>query len=167
MYCMNSTVVVDHDGLFRFVDAGYPGSYHDVTILKHSWVDGNWRELFKNVAGYCEYLLGDSGYMGMERYVMRGFSKTEIRVMNLPPGPVREFNRMHAGYRVAVEWGIGGLKQKWRRMMKRFDITRPKFATVFRAAAIMTNFIHRRRKDMQAESIGPVQPENRGWAGDY
>jgi hypothetical protein len=44
-------MIVDHDGLFRFIDGGYPGSYHDVTILKHLWVEENWRDLFKNVEG--------------------------------------------------------------------------------------------------------------------
>ena len=26
---------------------------------------------------------------------------------------VNPYNKMHAGYKVRVEWGIGGLKQKW------------------------------------------------------
>ena len=33
MYCMNNTVVVDHNGLFIHVDLGYPRSYHDVNIF--------------------------------------------------------------------------------------------------------------------------------------
>lgn len=42
MYCMNNTILVDHDGLFIFVDGGYPGSFHDMTILKNSWVEMHW-----------------------------------------------------------------------------------------------------------------------------
>jgi len=34
IYSLNNTVVVDHDGLFIFLDAGYPGSFHDVNILR-------------------------------------------------------------------------------------------------------------------------------------
>jgi hypothetical protein len=36
MYSMNSTVIVDHDGLFIYVGQGYPGSFLDVTILRLS-----------------------------------------------------------------------------------------------------------------------------------
>jgi hypothetical protein len=32
MYTMNSTLVVDHDGLFLYVDPEYPGSFRHVTI---------------------------------------------------------------------------------------------------------------------------------------
>jgi hypothetical protein len=44
MNSMNSTVIVDHDGLFTRVDPGYPGSFHDVTILRSSDLYRNWRE---------------------------------------------------------------------------------------------------------------------------
>jgi DDE superfamily endonuclease len=43
IYSMNYTVVVDHDGLFIFIDPGFPGSYHDVTVLRHSHLYENWR----------------------------------------------------------------------------------------------------------------------------
>lgn len=33
MYSMNSTVVVDHDGLFIYVAARYAGSFRDVSIM--------------------------------------------------------------------------------------------------------------------------------------
>jgi hypothetical protein len=36
IYCFNNTVVVDHDGLFIFVDPGYAGSFHDVNCLRNS-----------------------------------------------------------------------------------------------------------------------------------
>ena len=34
MYFMNNTVVVDYNELFIHVNGGYPGSYHDVNILR-------------------------------------------------------------------------------------------------------------------------------------
>jgi hypothetical protein len=34
IYSLNNTVVVDHDGLFIFLVSGYPGSFHDVNILR-------------------------------------------------------------------------------------------------------------------------------------
>ncbi len=33
IYVMNNMVIVDHHGLFIYVDQGYPSSYHDVSIL--------------------------------------------------------------------------------------------------------------------------------------
>jgi hypothetical protein len=33
MYCMNNIMVADHHGLFIDLDLGYPGSFHDVSIL--------------------------------------------------------------------------------------------------------------------------------------
>lgn len=42
------TLLVDHEGLFIFVNGGYLGLFHDVTILKNSWVEEHWRELFTN-----------------------------------------------------------------------------------------------------------------------
>jgi hypothetical protein len=36
MYFMNNMVVVDHHGLFIYLDVGYPCSFHDVTIMCES-----------------------------------------------------------------------------------------------------------------------------------
>ena len=36
MYCMNNVVIVDHHGLFIYVDPTYPGSFHDVSCLRAS-----------------------------------------------------------------------------------------------------------------------------------
>jgi hypothetical protein len=36
MYALNNTVVVDHNSLLIYIDGGYPGSYHDVNILRQS-----------------------------------------------------------------------------------------------------------------------------------
>ena len=113
MYAFNNTVVVDHDGLFIFIDAGYPGSFHDVSILRSSEFHANWREHFRHDDVYFEYVLGDPGYMGEEMYIMRRIDKSET----MADGDISvtdAFNAMHAGHRVKVEWGIGGLKRKWR-----------------------------------------------------
>jgi hypothetical protein len=34
---------------------------------------------------------------------------------------MQAYNKKHASFRVQAEWGIGGLKRKWRSFMKRFD----------------------------------------------
>ena len=59
MYCFNSTVVMDHDGLFIYIDPGYPGSFHDISILKASDLYKNWRNFFTREYAYFEYVLGD------------------------------------------------------------------------------------------------------------
>ena len=53
------------------------------------------------------------------------------------------WNKMHVGYCIQVEWGIGGLKQKWRRLMERFDNRHPRFRHFFDASTKLTNFFHR------------------------
>ena len=56
---------------------------------------------------------------------------------------VDAWNKMHASYHIQVEWDIGALKQKWRRLMKRFDNRHPQFRHLFGAIAKITNFLHR------------------------
>jgi hypothetical protein len=68
---MKSTVIVDHDGLFIYVDPGYPGSFLDVTILQQSELHTNWRDYFTHYDEHVEYLLGDPGYTGAYMFVMR------------------------------------------------------------------------------------------------
>jgi len=166
MYCVNNTVVVDHDGLFIYVDCGYPGSFHDVSILRHCTLMQEWRSYFTHEDHYFEYLLGDPGYVGEDMIIMRRISDREI-----PAGSedvVDAFNRVHAGVRIRVEWGIGGMKRKWKRMMKRFDATKSKYPTLFQSACILTNFLHRRRKNMTMEDGGIFENEaEQGWDGDY
>jgi hypothetical protein len=61
---------------------------------------------------------------------------------------------LHDGRRIKVEWGIGGLKCKFRRFLKSFDNTIPRLHHRFRTAAILTNFIHRQRMNMAIEDMG-------------
>jgi hypothetical protein len=55
------------------------------------------------------------------------------------------YNKMHVGYKVHVEWGIGRLKRKWRRFMKRFDNTKPRYSHLFKS---FINFLHRRKMEL-------------------
>ena len=161
MYCVSNTVIVDHDGLFIYIDPGYPGSFHDVNCLRRSELYQNWREYFEHTDQYFEYLLGDPGYIGEEMFVMH-----RIRPRTVRPGQqmdaVDAFNAVHGGIRVRVEWGIGGMKRKWRKLMKKFDCTIQKFPHYFRACAILTNFIQRRRLDMTATEMNAA-PDDNDW----
>ena len=55
---------------------------------------------------------------------------------------VDAWNKTHVGYCIQVEWGIGKLKQKWQRMMKRFDNKHLQFCHFFEAPTKLTNFFH-------------------------
>jgi hypothetical protein len=112
MYSMNSTVIVDHDGLFIYVDPGYPGSFHDVTILRQSELYTSWRDYFTHNDEYIEYLLGDPGYAGADMFVMRRIGVHEVAEGSSNANAIRAYNMMHAGRRIKVEWGIRGLKSK-------------------------------------------------------
>ena len=96
---------------------------------------------------------------------MRRIDNREISHDNVP-GAVNAFNKMHAGIRIAVEWGIDGLKRKWKRLMKGFDSTKPKFPDIFTAAAILTNFLHRRRRGFRVEIDRNANP-GIGWGFDF
>jgi hypothetical protein len=67
---MNNMIILDHHGLFIYIDIGYLGSYHDVNMLWHSGVYKNWCQDFTHGDDYFEYLLGDPSYMGMKRCLL-------------------------------------------------------------------------------------------------
>ena len=62
MYCMNNVVIVNHHGLFIYVDLGYPSSFHDVNCLQASDMYGTWHDYFAHddANQYFKYVLGDS-----------------------------------------------------------------------------------------------------------
>ena len=168
MYCINNLVVVDHLGIFIYMEAGFPGAYHDINVLRRSDSAANWCDVFTHRNEYFGYILGNPGYQGLEAFVMHHVAPRELEE-NQDETAVNAYNKMHTGYKVRVEWGIGGLKQQWRRLMKRFDATKPKFHHLFRSAAIFTNFLHRRRKDLSFAIVGPRNPGagEGGWKGDF
>jgi hypothetical protein len=66
---------------------------------------------------------------------------------------INVYNKIHVGYKVKVEWGIGRLKYKWRQLMKHFDFTKSKYNHLFCAILILTNFLHKCRMDFTYEII--------------
>jgi hypothetical protein len=78
-------------------------------------------------------------------------------------------NKNNVGFKVRVEWGIGGLKSKWERLIKIFDSTKQKYNHLFRATTLLTNFLHRCHQDFMIEIIGEHQanPVEHGWGGNY
>lgn len=87
------------------------------------------------------------------------------RPSDLDKGALLAYNRMHVGYCLRVEWDIGGLKRKFRRLMKQLDTTKPKYNQLFWIAAILTNVIHWRRMDFTHDVVGEqLKPaHDHGW----
>jgi hypothetical protein len=76
---------------------------------------------------------------------------------------------MHVGFKVQVEWGIGGLKQKWKCLMKRFDFTKPKKFHLFQANVIFINYLHCHQINLTYKVIKDknLDPTTQRWVGDY
>jgi len=101
---MNNMIIVDNQGLFIYINIGYPRSWHDVTILWHSNLYANWRNHFTYMNEYFEYLLGDLSYMGEK---MWSIGRHEL-FLNTHLGTMKAYNKMHVKYRVKPE--LGGSK---------------------------------------------------------
>jgi hypothetical protein len=153
IYCINNIVIIVHHGLFILVESGFPASFHDINTLRHTEFHKTWRAHFTHDDNHFEYVLGNPAYQGGDMYIMRHVGTRELHA-DADLSTVRAFNKMHVGYRVRVEWGIGGLKRKWRRLSKVFECTRVKFSILFHSAALLTNFLHRRRLDYSVEILG-------------
>lgn len=93
------------------------------------------------------YLLSETGYKGLDHFTFRRIDNREIPNADSNP-MLRAFNRLHAGYRIAVEWDIGGLKSKFGRIIRTCPNRCRTFAVLFDSAAILTNFIHRSRMQL-------------------
>ena len=101
IYCMNNIVIVDHHGLFIYIDSSYLGSFHDVSCLHASELHESWREYFvhNDTNEYFEYVLGDLGYVGTEMFIMRQIQGHKIGE-GISQEVVDAWNKMHAGYRI-------------------------------------------------------------------
>jgi hypothetical protein len=85
-------------------------------------------------------------------FIMRRVDNREVAGI---AGPALEaYNKKHAGRRIKVEWGIGGLKMKWRILNGVFRARRVKYAVIMKACCILTNFLHRRRMNLSMEDLG-------------
>ncbi len=115
---MNNIVVLDHCGLFIYLNNKYLGFFHDVNILHESNLYKNQHKLFRYTNECFEYLLGDPSYLGEDMFAMQWFVRCKLalgHILNV----MQTCNKMHVGYKIWVEWGIW----KWKRLMKCFDST--------------------------------------------
>jgi len=71
---------------------------------------------------------------------------------NVNQDSIKTYNKMHVGYRMQMEWGIGGLKRKRKWLMKRFDSTKPKYIILFKVTTILTKYLDRCPMDFNLKS---------------
>jgi hypothetical protein len=107
--------------------------------------------------------------MGEEMFIMRRIEKWEL-VPNVNLDVMHAYNKMHDGYKVQVEWGIvQRLKKKWKRFMKRFDSTKPRYSHLIISKTLLINFPLKRRMDLTYKVFGDhlLNLEDHGWVGDF
>lgn len=68
--------------------------------------------------------MGDPKYMGAKMFNLCQIGVNEC-LPHVPHNAIDAFNNMHPRYRVCVEWGIGGLKRNFARLIKPFDAMNP------------------------------------------
>ncbi|KAL3679875.1 hypothetical protein R1sor_022831 [Riccia sorocarpa] len=103
-YSMNVEVICDQNKRVIYFFAGMPGSCHDLTCLRRSslWGRLGSAQLFDN----GQYLLGDSGYILLDRLVC-SYKRTACDMDKV------DFNTCVAHARVGNEHCIGILKACW------------------------------------------------------
>lgn len=101
-------------------------------------------------------------------YILRRADRRELNVESRNNPVIAAFNKHHARVRIKIEWGIGGLNSRFRIFLETTPNQRTKFALMFKAVAILTNFIHRRRRNFEVHeielmSVGALE----GFAADW
>ncbi len=76
--------------MFIYLDSRYLGFYHDVYHDEK----------------YFEYMLGDLGYLHEGMFIMKRIGRCEVG-FNVDQDSIKTCNKMHVGYRIQMEWGIG------------------------------------------------------------
>jgi DDE superfamily endonuclease len=97
----------------------------------------------------------------VEMYVLRRVHTREMPADPNAAAVAEAFNRKHAAERIKVEWGIGGLKTRFRRLLTNCPTRRGSFSSMFTACCILTNFIHRNRMEFSIVSADE-SPGNSG-----
>ena len=125
-YSMNNIVFINYNGFFIHIHLWYLGSYHDINILQQFGIYTHWQKYFTQNDNIQKYLLRDRGYTGEDMFIMRQVG-TQKLLKDIEGDFIKAYNKMHAGYWVWREKGIGGLKPKWQHFIKRCDARLPKY----------------------------------------
>ena len=141
-YSMIIQAIVDHDYIFRDICVGWPGSVHDARVFANSLIYKKITEekLLDNVGNRTilgrqiqPCLVGDSAYP-MHTWLVKPFNFNSSLTAKQ-----KHFNYRLSRARIVVENAFGRLKARWRRLMKRNDMSTEHIPTVITACCILHN----------------------------
>ena len=134
--------IVDHDYIFRDICVGWPGSVHDARVFANSLIYKKIMEekLLDNVGNRTilgrqiqPCLVGDSAYP-MHTWLVKPFNFNSSLTAKQ-----KHFNYRLSRARIVVENAFGHLRARWRRLMKRNDMSTEHIPTIITACCILHN----------------------------
>ena len=162
-FSLNNQCVVDHQGLFLDVFAGFPGRAHDARVFANSPLSiaaERQRPKFpqrpRNIQRGGQVplvLIGDPAYP-LKEYLMKPFRHTVNITRNQ-----RAFNLRLNRARVVVEMAFGRLKGRWRILMKCLVFDLDNISPVFRTCCVLHNMCEMWREDFLDEWLEVVMRE--------
>ncbi|KAE8741492.1 hypothetical protein FOCC_FOCC012977 [Frankliniella occidentalis] len=130
-YSINLQGLVDHRGRFINIFVGFPGSCHDLRVLRHS---GLYRDAVYPPRGY--FIIGDGGYMCLRDPIT---IITPYRNINLTEEK-KNFNYHLSKARSVVERSFGLLQARWRILFHRaLEVKFRKAVKVIAACCVVHN----------------------------
>jgi hypothetical protein len=150
---MNNTIILDHHGLFVYINTYYPKTYYEHFVtLEHVLKLICWYYIHGNY--YFQYFLRNPKYIGEKMFI----TIHRIRQQEFAPyedhDSMQTFNNMHIGFKFQVQRGISELKRKWRHLTKKFDLTKLKYTHLFQIAIHFTDFLHMKCMDVTFKVVG-------------
>ena len=132
---LNVLVVSDSDGKFSYVNACFPGAYHDSSIFRTSLARLRLVNEFERTGRTRGVLVGDQGF-ALEPWPFPPLARSVLTRDEV------EYNRCHKHVRMTVENAVGRLKTVFRCLLKdRILHYHPTFAgSIVNAAATLHNF---------------------------
>ncbi|XP_026282274.1 uncharacterized protein LOC113209121 [Frankliniella occidentalis] len=130
-YSIAMEALVDHTAKFLHICVGFPGSCHDLRILRHSGLYRN-----RNYPPEEFFIIGDGGYMSLRQPIAL---VTPYRDVNLTADQ-RSFNYHLSKIRATVERAFGLMQARWRALFHRaIEIKLRKAVKLITACAILHN----------------------------
>lgn len=130
-YSIQMQGIVDNNGKFVDILAGYPGSVHDTRVFRNSAI---FRQSLYPPAEY--FIIGDSGYPCRKEPVtiITPFKEPGLTVEK------RAFNHALSKARIVVEQSFGAMKTRWRSIFTNdLEVKLHKAVIVIAACALMHN----------------------------
>ncbi|XP_021753836.1 uncharacterized protein LOC110719245 [Chenopodium quinoa] len=157
----NVLAACSFDRLFTFINVGFEGSAHDITVWNHCLTVPEFRFPHPPPG---KYYLVDSGYPNTVGY-LSPIKEKDIRThlpefRNGPPpqGMLELFNYLHSSLRTTIERCFGKLKGRWKilTMMPQMDTKHQ--LTIMVATFTLHNFIRLHELDIPIDSGIEIEP---------